>query len=151
MRRRGPRRVGAPRRGDGVHPAALARRLAAPTRLAALALAAGLVLAACGTSQGPSPAPASPAPSASAVASVPASPVVGVVLKVDSAGLDKVSGFTLRTDAGQTLVLSIGVLENGAQFPPGHLAEHLATAAPVRVWFRDENGTLVVYRIEDAG
>jgi uncharacterized lipoprotein YajG len=124
----------------------------AVARLAALVLAAGLVLAACSTSTGlVSPAPASPAPSASAAASVPASPVVGVVLKVDSAGLDKVSGFTLRTNAGQALALSIGILENGAQFPPGHLAEHLATAAPVRVWFRDENGSLVAYRIEDAG
>ena len=82
---------------------------------------------------------------------VPASPVTGVVIKVDSAGLDKVTGFSLRTDAGQTLALSIGILENGAQFPPGHLAEHLATAVPVRAWFRDDGGKLVVYRIEDAG
>ena len=43
----------------------------------------------------------------------------------------------------------IGILENGAQFPPGHLAEHMANASPVRVFFRDEGGQLVVYRLED--
>lgn len=125
-----------------------------------LLFALSSAVAACDTSIGlvspsaSSSIPSTPAPAASGAAaspSVPSSPVVGVVLKVDSAGLDKVSGFTLRTNAGQTLALSIGILENGAQFPPGHLAEHLATAAPVRVWFRNENGSLVVYRIEDAG
>ena len=43
----------------------------------------------------------------------------------------------------------MGVLENGDQFPPGHLAEHLAGATPVRVFFRDENGTPTAYRLED--
>jgi hypothetical protein len=70
---------------------------------------------------------------------------------VDSAGLSRVSGFTLRLADGTTEVFRIGVLENGAQFPPGHLAEHLATAAPVRVSYRPQGGELVVYRIEDAG
>ena len=132
------------------------RRRAVP---AALVLAASALLGACAGGSGASPtgpvaspaAPGSPGPSASAAMAVPASPVTGVVIKVDSAGLDKVTGFSLRTDAGQTLALSIGILENGAQFPPGHLAEHLATAVPVRAWFTDEGGKLVVYRIEDAG
>ena len=142
--------MSAGRRADGRDHGALALRHAAGT--AVLALLLGAFAAACSTSTGSVTAPpASPVPSASAGTSIPASPVVGVVLKVDSAGLDKVSGFTLRTDAGQTLPLSIGILENGAQFPPGHLAEHLATATPVRVWFRDESGKLIVYRIEDAG
>ncbi len=134
------------------------RRPAVPL---AILLAATLVLGGCGSSSGTpatsasvasaSPSGAAPSGTPGPSASAPASPVVGIVTKVDSAGLDKVSGFTLRTDAGQALAIAIGVLENGAQFPPGHLAEHLATAAPVRVWFRDESGKLVAYRIEDAG
>ena len=79
------------------------------------------------------------------------SPVTGRVIAIDSAGLAQVKGFTLRTDNGAEPVFVIGVLDNGASFPPGHLAEHLATAAPVRVFFRDQNGAHVVYRIEDAG
>jgi hypothetical protein len=75
---------------------------------------------------------------------------VGVVTKVDSTGLASVSGFRLRLRDGSSLALRIGTLENGDEFPPGHLAEHLATAAPVRVFFRAEGGDLVVYRIEDA-
>ena len=76
--------------------------------------------------------------------------MTGVLVKIDSQGLTKVRGFTLRTDAGAEIAFTIGTLENGAEFPPGHLAEHMATSSPVRVFFRDEAGTLVVYRIEDA-
>jgi len=90
----------------------------------------------------PAPGPASPG--------APASPVVGVVTKVDSSGLSSVNGFRLRLGDGSTLAFEIGTLENGDEFPPGHLAEHLATASPVEVFFRVENGALVVYRIQDA-
>ena len=48
------------------------------------------------------------------------------------------------------MTFKIGTLENGAEFPPGHLAEHLATSSPVRVYFRAEGPDLVVYRLEDA-
>ncbi len=135
-----------------------------PGPLGAFALAIGIALAAAACSSGSSATPIASAgapsqvPSAAASpsgsgpsASAPASPVVGVVTKVDSAGLDKVSGFTLRTDAGQTLQLAIGTLENGSVFPPGHLAEHAATGVPVRAYFRVEGDRLVVYRLEDAG
>ena len=44
----------------------------------------------------------------------------------------------------------IGVLENGAKFPPGHLLEHAATGVKVVVTYRRENGDLVAIRIEDA-
>jgi hypothetical protein len=105
----------------------------------------------------PSPSAASvapsPSPSATAVAPSPslASPVTGVVISVDSAGLAKVTGFTLRLPDGSVQAFTIGVLENGAEFPPGHLKEHAVSAAPVRVFFRPEGPDLVVYRIEDAG
>lgn len=108
-------------------------------------VALATLLAACGAS--PVTTPSSPSDTA-----VPASsPVIGRVVVVDSEGLSKVRGFTLRTDAGTELAFVIGSLENGAEFPPGHLAEHLATASPVRVFFRETGGARVVYRIEDAG
>jgi hypothetical protein len=76
--------------------------------------------------------------------------VVGVVVRVDSTGLDKVSGFTLRTGAGESLQFDLRALENGAQFAPGHLVEHQATGQPVRVWYRTENGVRLAIRLEDA-
>jgi hypothetical protein len=75
---------------------------------------------------------------------------VGVIVGVDSAGLDKVTGFDLRTTDQGTLVFVLGDLVNGAEFPPGHLVEHQATAQPVRVWYRTENGQRVAVRLEDA-
>jgi hypothetical protein len=73
--------------------------------------------------------------------------VIGVV----SAGLDQVRGFTIRANDGSTIEFALGQLENGDEFPPGHLKEHQATASPILVFFRIENGRLVAYRIEDAG
>jgi hypothetical protein len=78
------------------------------------------------------------------------SPVDGVLTDIDSAGLTQVTGFTIRSGDGRSITFKIGTLENGAQFPPGHLAEHLATSSPVRVFFRAEGPDLVVYRLEDA-
>jgi hypothetical protein len=74
----------------------------------------------------------------------------GLVIDVDATGLTEVRGFTLRTDDGRTTSYRIGELENGTEFPPGHLVEHLATAERVVVYFRDESGERVAYRLEDA-
>lgn len=74
----------------------------------------------------------------------------GVVIDVDAAGLTDVRGFTLRTSDGRTIEFRLGILENGAEFPPSHLAEHRATATPVVVRYRVENGERVVFRIDDA-
>jgi len=74
----------------------------------------------------------------------------GVIVGIESEGLDRVRGFSLRTGDGSTEAFTIGVLENGAAFPPGHLAEHQATAQRVRVWYRVEGGTRVAIRLEDA-
>lgn len=76
--------------------------------------------------------------------------VDGVVVGVESEGLDRVRGFSLRTADGSTLPFTLGALENGAAFPPGHLAEHQATAQRVRVWYRDDGSTRVALRLEDA-
>jgi hypothetical protein len=74
----------------------------------------------------------------------------GVVIAVDSVSLTDVRGFTIRTPDGRTVAFRLGQLENGAQFPPGHLNEHMATAVPVLVTYRDEDGNLVAVRLEDA-
>lgn len=113
------------------------------------ALAAAVVLGAllgggCGTGA------ASPLAPTSSAADAVTSPVEGVITKIDSQGLTKVTAFRVRSPGGTETSFTIGVLENGAEFPPGHLAEHMSTSSPIRVYFRDEDGTLVVYRIEDA-
>lgn len=76
--------------------------------------------------------------------------VVGVIVGVESEGLDEVRGFSVRTADGTTIAFAIGTLENGASFPPGHLVEHQATAQPVRVWYRTDGETRVAIRLEDA-
>jgi hypothetical protein len=79
-----------------------------------------------------------------------ATAIVGVVTHVESGGLDDVTGMTLRTTDGRSLDFVIGSLDNAAVFPPGHLAQHQATAEPVRVWYRMDGPQRVAVRIEDA-
>ena len=139
----------------------MSRRDAGPWRRVGAGLVFGVVVgalvAACaGTPESPpvaafTPPPhASGSPGASASFEVPESPIVGLVTAIDSAGLDQVKGFTLRASNGQDLKFVLGTLENATDFAPGHLAEHMAAADPVLVYFRPENGALVVYRLDDA-
>jgi len=79
-----------------------------------------------------------------------ATAAVGVVTHVESVSLDDVTGITLRTNDGQTIDFVLGPLENASEFPPGHLVEHQATAAPVRVWYRMDGSDRIAIRIEDA-
>ena len=79
-----------------------------------------------------------------------ASPVEGVIVAVDSAGLGQVKGFTLRLGDGSTMSLTLGSVENAAGFPPSHLVEHQASSEPVRAYYRLEGDVPVVYRLEDA-
>jgi hypothetical protein len=76
--------------------------------------------------------------------------VVGVVVAVDSQGLGQVRGFTLRLPGGEQQTFSLRALQNGTTFPPGHLAEHQATAAPVRVTYRMEGTERLAIQLEDA-
>ena len=76
--------------------------------------------------------------------------VDGVIVSVDSAGLGDVRGFTLRQVGGETIDFLLWELENPTEFPPGHLAEHQATAQPVRVWYRLEGTERFAVRLEDA-
>ena len=118
------------------------------SRVAAVVATALIVAAACAPTPSPSPAASSSTQPSSGV--FPSSPVVGVVTSVDSAGLNDVSVFELRTDDGRGYEFEIGDLENAAEFPPGHLREHLATSTPVRVFFDVDGDRLVVKRLEDA-
>ena len=78
------------------------------------------------------------------------SPADGVVIAVDAASLTDVRAFTLRTSGGFAFEFKLGTLENATEFSPSHLKEHQATSAPIRVWFRVENGVRVAYRLDDA-
>ena len=92
-------------------------------------LAASVVLGACGD---------------------PGKAAAGIVVALD-APAGEVTGFTLRTQRGETIVFVIGALEvDGAAFPAAHLAEHAVTQAPVAVAYRVENGVNVALRLVDA-
>jgi len=113
-----------------------------------------LVLAACGSAApaptlGPVETGSLGAPSSDGAVGL-ASPVVGVPVDIEAEGFTKVTAFTIRTDTGEQLRLLMGTLENGADFPPNHLAEHLAGSTRVRAFFRGEGVDRVVYRLEDA-
>jgi hypothetical protein len=81
---------------------------------------------------------------------LPASPVDGVVVAVDSPSLGQVRGFALRTTDGNVYDLAVGLLENATEFSPSHISEHMASSVPVRAFYRVENGVPTVYRLEDA-
>ena len=77
-------------------------------------------------------------------------PVTGVVVAVDSAGLGDVRGFTLRQPGGELLEFSLRELQNAIDFAPAHLPEHQATAEPVRVWYRTDGEERLAIKLEDA-
>ena len=81
---------------------------------------------------------------------IPPSPVVGVVIRIDSPSLGVVNEFDLLTPSGETVTLAMGVLENAQQFSLSHLATHEATGVPVRAYYRLQDGRPFVYRLEDA-
>ena len=83
-------------------------------------------------------------------APLPTSPIVGVVIAVDSPSLGIVRGFNLLLQDGTTVTLTVGQLENPTEFSPSHLSEHLASSEPIRAFYRLQDGIPVVYRIEDA-
>jgi hypothetical protein len=74
----------------------------------------------------------------------------GVVVAVEATGLTTVQGFSIRTSDARTVDFRVGNLENGATFPPGHLAEHRVSLVPVRVTYVDEGAAHIAVRLEDA-
>ncbi len=78
------------------------------------------------------------------------SSAAGIVTSLD-APAGAVTGFSLRTQRGETISFVIGTLEvDGAAFAASHLASHAATLQPIAVAYRVENGRNVVYRMVDA-
>jgi hypothetical protein len=110
--------------------------------LLALAVLVVLTAGAATILSGSTPAVSTPPPDTTAV--------VGVIVAVDARTLTDVRSFDLRTASGQIMTFGLSELQNGVQFPPGHLAEHKLTAAPVRVWYRSSGGQLLAIRLEDA-
>ncbi len=76
----------------------------------------------------------------------------GVLTSADGPNLANVTSFTLRTDAGEEIDFSVGVLDvsNGG-LPAPHLREHLASGEPVDVTYHVDGGTNVADRYTDAG
>lgn len=91
-----------------------------------------------------------PAPTGTAASDVPAATfsAEGVIVAIDSAGLSDVQGFTLREDGGALMDFTLA-LDDATRFPPGHLAEHQATADPVVVWYRIADGRSLAFRVDD--
>lgn len=74
--------------------------------------------------------------------------VTGVVVEIDSRGLDDVESFTVK-DGDELYEISIDPeIEYG--FNLGHLNEHRATAEPVRVELQERGDQLIALSIEDA-
>jgi hypothetical protein len=105
-----------------------------------------------GRSPNPSDASGSPVAASGSTEpqAIPGSPVRGVVVAVDSRGLDDVRSFTLRSEDGAILVFDLREMGDSPTFPLGHLAEHQATAEPVIVTFRVDDGILIATEIADA-
>ena len=78
------------------------------------------------------------------------STATGVVVAVEAQVVGRVDGFTISLADGETRRFAMGSLENATQFPPTHLLEHVASAVPVVVSYRDVDGTPTAFRIEDA-
>ncbi len=114
--------------------------------LVVVALVVGIAAAAAFLFGGTAPGD----PSASSRAPLDAQHVVGVVTSVDSSGLTNVTGFGLRTIDGTVMTFSLDELENGVEFPPGHLVEHQASASRIGVWFRTDGAVNHAIRLEDA-
>ena len=74
----------------------------------------------------------------------------GIVVAVRATSLSNVQGFTIRTADGRTIDFRMGTIENPTQFPPGHLAEHKVSLAPVRVTYVDTANGPTAVRLEDA-
>jgi hypothetical protein len=116
-------------------------------RVRALVLASlvAVALVACEPSSTPAPATAVPGSPAALV-----SPIEGVPIDIEAEGFSKVNAFTIRTEDGRQLRFVLGPLDNPTEFPPQHLAEHLAGSTTIRVYFRPQGPDEVAYRLEDA-
>jgi hypothetical protein len=78
--------------------------------------------------------------------------VRGVLLDVESPGIQRVDSFTLRTNDGQELQFSASPDFNQGVahlMTPGHMRQHMALGDPVEVTYRDESGRHVALSATD--
>ena len=78
--------------------------------------------------------------------------VRGVLLDVESPSIQKVDGFTLRSDDGQELhFVTASNFNQGAShlMTPGHMRQHMALADPVEVTYREDSGNFVAVSAVD--
>ncbi len=76
----------------------------------------------------------------------------GILVEVQSASLQQVGQFTLRTDDGRELTFKPAPDFNaGVAHPmtPGHLRQHMALAEPVTVTYREESGRFIALSATD--
>jgi hypothetical protein len=77
----------------------------------------------------------------------------GVLVDVESQGIQRIDRFTLRTDDGQELTFipasdfNVGTTH---AMTPGHMRQHMSLAEPVQVTYREESGQLVALSAADA-
>ncbi len=76
----------------------------------------------------------------------------GIVTAIDTLGVGRVQGFTLRTADGESLAFAFDgpVALGDCAFPPDHLREHMATAEGIAVAYRIDGDVRVVVRLTDA-
>jgi len=80
----------------------------------------------------------------------PGKAAAGIVIAVE-APAGEVTGFTLRTEQGETMRFDIGELEaDGAAFAASHLVDHAVTLQPIAVGYRTQDGRNTAHRLVDA-
>ena len=107
-------------------------------RWLAVALAIAGALSACGSDSGSEAQPGTDAPES----------ITGIVVDIESGGLNEVSRFELK-DGDETFTILIDE-EVDYGFPLGHLSEHMSGALPVKVDIEERDGDLYAQTIEDA-
>jgi hypothetical protein len=75
------------------------------------------------------------------------STVTGVVVGIESRGLNEVESFTVKTGDRRVKILVDGDTE--FSFTPSHLNEHRATGEPVAVEVDRRDGNLVALSVQD--
>jgi hypothetical protein len=75
--------------------------------------------------------------------------VTGLVVSVESTGLNEVTSFEVKEDEETYEILIDEEINYG--FPLGHIEEHRKTAAPVEVELVERDGRLYATSILDAG
>ena len=77
----------------------------------------------------------------------PISVVTGVVIEIESRGLNEVQSFTVRSGERRVKIFVDGDTEFA--FTPSHLNEHRATGEPVAVEVDRRDGDLVALSVQD--